>query len=81
MKSVLLFIASILLALSSVWFFLWMVASQSLAFTYCDEFSLFHESFRCRQPHLALIGLVITAILSITCLRYAFKSANHAKNT
>jgi len=38
-------------------------SSSSLAFTACHgEYSLFAEQFRCRQPHLAWLTMVLSLI-------------------
>jgi hypothetical protein len=51
--------------LVSMWGFLWMISSASLASGYCKgDFSLFHEAFRCRQPYLAMILFGVFLIVS-----------------
>ncbi|MBI2255111.1 MAG: hypothetical protein HYU58_10875 [Proteobacteria bacterium] len=54
MTSRLLWILGSLLAFVCGYALLWIASSASLAMTACNnEFSLFHEDFRCRQPDLA----------------------------
>lgn len=49
-------VASAVLLASSLLSALWMISSFSLAFAACKGyFSLFGESFRCRQPHIAVL--------------------------
>lgn len=80
-KSVKLILASITIAMVSLWFLLWVMSSYSLAFTFCDEFGLFHEKFRCRQPYIAIIGFVTTGASSIALFVMGIKANNNAKNT
>jgi hypothetical protein len=59
------FFASVLL-LATGYCALWVLSSSHLAMMHCDNnFSLFHEEFRCRQPYIALIGIAITLPSSI----------------
>ena len=48
---------------------LWILSSSDLAFVACDgKFSLFADSFRCRQPYVALIlaiGFLIASSFAI----------------
>jgi hypothetical protein len=56
----LLAVLSALLLASALYSALWVVSSSSLAFAACNgEYSLFAESFRCRQPHIAAILAVL----------------------
>ena len=58
--------ASISFLLLAAWFGMWMLSSASLASGSCENnFSFFHEDFRCRQPFLAAIGFVISLCVSI----------------
>lgn len=48
---------------------LWAFSASSLAFVACNgEYSLFAESFRCKQPVLAVYGMWFFAILGVACL-------------
>lgn len=65
-KPILLILASVVLLLVSLWFLMWIFSSASLASGYCkNDFSLFHEEFRCRQPYIALIGFLVSSLSSI----------------
>ena len=40
----------------ALWCLMWVFSSSSLASGYCENnFSLFHEEFRCKQPYIASI--------------------------
>jgi hypothetical protein len=60
---VLLAIAGTVLLAGALYSALWTVSSTSLAFVACDgKYSLFAESFRCRQPYIAgLLAVVLFA--------------------
>jgi hypothetical protein len=52
---------SALLMAGALYSALWVVSSSSLAFAACNgEYSLFAESFRCRQPY---VGAILPALL------------------
>ncbi len=60
-----------------VYFLGWMLASASLASGYCiprGGFQLFHDEFRCRQPYLALIGMIVSFVAFVFSVYRAFKS-------
>ena len=58
-KTTLALLSALLLA-GALYSALWVVSSSSLAFTACDgKYSLFAESFRCRQPYIAAILAVV----------------------
>ncbi len=61
-----LYVLSGVLVLAAAYCGLWFFSSASLACTACNcEYSLFHEHFRCRQPYLAILGVVFSLGLSI----------------
>jgi hypothetical protein len=52
--------AAVVLTLGGLYSLMWMISSASLACGYCNcTYSLFAESFRCRQPDLALVLAVL----------------------
>jgi hypothetical protein len=62
-------LVSALLLAGALYSALWVVSSGSLAFTACDgQYSLFAESFRCRQPYIAGILAVVLFGASIASL-------------
>jgi len=64
----------IILFVISLWNLLWIFSSASLASGFCNnEFDLFHENFRCRQPYIASILFVIFLILSIVVAYFGFR--------
>jgi hypothetical protein len=64
---------SVLSALASLYCFLWISSAASLASEYCNgEFSLFAESFRCRQVHFAMILALLFAAL---CIYFSWRAA------
>ena len=58
--------SSIITFLLFLFFFMWLFSLATLIGEYClttdQGYSLFHENFKCRQPHLATIGLVLSFI-------------------
>ena len=49
---------------------LWFFSSTSLASGFCNnEFSLFHEYFRCRQPYIAGILCILFFVLSLILIK------------
>lgn len=57
----LLFLLALIALAVSLWSLLWFFSSSSLASGFCkNEFSLFHESFRCRQPYIAIIAFLFS---------------------
>jgi len=58
-------VTSVLLFLVSWWALLWVFSSASLTVIVCDNYSLFHEEFRCRQPYIAQILWIASGILSM----------------
>jgi uncharacterized membrane protein len=74
---------AVLSLLVSVYCFLWIFSSISLAPAGCyGNFALFHSEFKCRQPYIAMllwIGTTVAAImLAITGYRN-IKRNKHAK--
>lgn len=66
---------ALILFIAATYCALWAFSSGSLALVYCDnEFSLFHEEFRCRQPYIASIGVLLLLPSSIFFLWKAIKS-------
>jgi hypothetical protein len=60
------FLFSFLAFIVSIWCLLWLFSSASLASGFChNNFSLFHEHFRCRQPYLAIIFCVVFGLISL----------------
>ena len=68
-------IAGILFA-ASIYCALWVWSSFDLAFSACGNFSLFAETFRCRQPYVALILTVVFLISAAAILAVARRRAN-----
>ena len=74
MKKVLMLILAVFFSCAAIWFVLWVFSSASLASQFCENnFSLFHGEFRCRQPHLGLIGSLISIVAGGLCVWLAFK--------
>jgi hypothetical protein len=62
LRRALLLTLGIVLLLTSAYCALWIASSASLAGPACNfRFSLFAESFRCRQPYVASILAVVLA--------------------
>jgi hypothetical protein len=62
-------VAAVLLILGGVYCLMWFVSSASLACTACNcTYSLFADSFRCRQPPLALALAAVLFILAGVCV-------------
>ena len=60
---------SLLLLAGALYSALWVFSSSSLAFSDCDgKYSLFAESFRCRQPPIAAILAVVLFGASVVSL-------------
>ena len=54
---------------------LWIASSSESAFSACNgHFSLFADTFRCRQPYLALIATVLCIGGMVACLALARRS-------
>ena len=74
-KGVIQLAISLIFFLVSGWGFLWMLSSSSLASEFCvNEFSLFHEDFRCRQPYLAVLLWVISGVACLALLVVGIRS-------
>jgi hypothetical protein len=59
------------------WFVLWFFSSSSMACLECNcNYSLFSETFRCKQPILALIGVAMSVLLLGTTVYYFRKMRN-----
>lgn len=60
------FLSGFLSLLVSIWSLMWIFSSSSLASGFCrNQFDLFHDDFRCRQPYIALILFVCFGIGSL----------------
>lgn len=60
--------------LASAWSLLWIISSASLASDVCaNQFNLFHDKFRCRQPYIALILFVLFGVSSIILFIFGWK--------
>jgi hypothetical protein len=71
--------ASVVSMLACIWFALWFITAASLASGYCgDTFSLFASEFRCRQPHLAMVGASVTFGLTLLFAIRSWRAA-HAR--
>lgn len=58
---------------------LWIFSSASLAPAGCyGDFSFFHSEFRCRQPYVAVILSVATAIVSVMLTACGYKNIKRA---
>ncbi len=77
----LLIIASLLFI--AAWFCLmWVFSSSSLAFIPCNgQYSLFHETYQCRQPGIALILWLLTGATSLLTAYFGIKFSNKIKST
>jgi len=66
MKTFIYFMFGIITFLASIWCLMWIFSSASLASGFCqNQFNLFHEYFRCRQPYIASIGFLLTGMGSL----------------
>ena len=75
MKKAACFITGIVCVLGFFYGVMWLFSSASLASGFCENsFSLFHEQFRCRQPYLATILALVSAVLSIYFVRLGKKN-------
>ena len=62
-------ILSVLLLAAALYCGLWVFSSASLAFSACNgEYSLFAESFRCRQPYVAVLLAIVLFAASVLSL-------------
>ena len=75
MNLVLIAVAGILFA-AAIYCGLWVWSSSDMAFSACGKFSLFAESFRCRQPYVAMILTVVFFISAAAILTVARRRAN-----
>ncbi len=65
-KTFIYFVFGIIFFLASIWCLMWIFSSASLASEFClNQFNLFHEDFRCKQPYIASIGFLLTGIGSL----------------
>ena len=68
-KNWILIIFSITIFFLFLYFLMWFFSLGSLIGEYClttdQGYSLFHEDFQCRQPHLVTIGLVLSFMFFI----------------
>ncbi len=68
----------VILLFSILFFLLWIYSSVSLAMVFCDNnFSLFHEHFRCRQPYIASIGFLASFIAFLKAGHIIFKAKSN----
>ena len=59
-----------------------MMSSYSLAFVPCDnDFRLFHEEIRCRQPHYAILLSVTSGLSAAVLFVFGYKAIKHARDT
>ncbi len=71
---------AVALMVISLWSFMWVFSSASLASTYCGgEFSLFHSEFRCQQPYVAMILCVVFGLLGVFLALLGLKNARVGK--
>ncbi len=81
LRGVFLLVTSVPLFLLSGWGLLWLLSSSSLASGFCEnDFSLFHEHFRCRQPYLAIMLVVVSGAAFMYFLVSGIKKIQKAKN-
>jgi hypothetical protein len=53
---------------------LWAISSSSLAFTSCkDGYSLFADTFRCKQPHFASLAMYVSLALAATAFFFSLR--------
>ncbi len=75
MKKVVYYFLSASFLFSAVWGVMWFFSSSSLASSFCEnQFSLFHELFRCRQPYLAIILSITSIALFFTMIILGMKN-------
>lgn len=59
---------------------LWLLSSSSLASLDCaGQWSLSHPNFRCRQPNLALLGMLISSTLAALAILLGLKAGKRAR--
>jgi len=81
-KGISLLIIATLLFLASWFCLMWVFSSSSLAFIPCNgQYSIFHESYQCRQPGIALILWLLTGATSLLAAYFGFKIFNKNKPT
>lgn len=67
--------AAIVSTLAGLYCLLWAWASANLAFVPCDgHFSWTAESYRCRQPHIALSLTFLLLMVGVLLVRLSRKS-------
>jgi hypothetical protein len=75
-------VLAVLLMLSSVYCFLWVFSSSSLAFLHCNgNFSMTHADMRCRQPQIATILWLVLGVTSIMLFVVAFRTIHKRRIT
>lgn len=75
MKKYIYFIFSFVFLVVSLWGLMWVFSSVSLASGFCEnEFDLFHESFRCRQPYIAAVLFIFSTLTSIVLLVFGVRN-------
>jgi len=80
-KGISLLIIATLLFLASWFCLMWVFSSSSLAFIPCNgQYSLFHESYQCRQPGIALILWLFTGTTSLLTAYFGIKIFNKNKS-
>jgi ABC-type uncharacterized transport system fused permease/ATPase subunit len=77
-------VVGIFFLLISLWSLMWIFSSFSLAGGYCgNNFSIFNENFKCRQPFIAALVFFIFGILSLVsffiCRKYLKKKISRNK--
>ena len=72
------FISAVAL-LTALWSLMWVSSSYSMAFTHCDQFGLFHENPRCRQPYIAGLLFLLSGISTIAALVVALIKSHRGK--
>lgn len=68
--------AAVIFVFGGAYCVLWMFASADLAWSYCNgDYSLFANTFRCRQPYIAMILAVVQFGLAVVALRVGLRKA------
>ena len=70
------------LLLAMLWCLLWVFSSSHLAFVACDgKFSLFAESFRCKQPYIAMILATVSLLGSVALAWLALRGGSSDRDS
>jgi hypothetical protein len=79
-KHLTLFAIGVANAFGAIWSFLWVLSSFSLAQDFCNnQFSLLHQSMRCRQPYIALLLLVFFLLAVLVCFVFGIRQHRRFK--